>query len=514
MYTAGSSQQEWEITMTSSDHRSHPSPALPSAISMEACQQAFDAARATAPWTLAFECARLFSFGPTRMTIDGTMPDALCGTLYRIGPGCHDRGNQRYLHRFDGDGMIQSFRINRKEIIHTGKFVTTAKYRAETEAQSFLMSTFGTKHPHAPAMSENISDMNPANINILPLGEELLALWEAAQPYRVDRHTLKTKGIQQWPSLNKDIPFSAHPKIDADGRIWNFGIDIPTSILYLYELSPAGELIRFHQQPYEGLSIAHDCAITQNHLIILLPPFVFTPDLLNAGSSFAMANTWTPSLGIRVLVINKHDWSIRTHVLPTGTLYHIGNAWEDDAGVIRLSYMYTSTPRSLIAGFDVMLGRYQHQPGAQLMIATLKPDEEMATQESLGGDGEFPRVHPHDVGSRYSHVLTLNRNSSRPSNSFGYDQLRQVNVETGKDVTYSFGNDWILEEFIYVHHPANPSESWLAGTGTNIKTRQTSLFVFDSQSISDGPIASATLPYALPLGLHGEFVAASSYLTP
>jgi carotenoid cleavage dioxygenase len=33
------------------------------------------------------------------------------------------------------------------------------------------------------------------------------------------------------------------------------------------------------------------------------------------------------------------------------------------------------------------------------------------------------------------------------------------------------------------------------------------LSVFDAEHLADGPLAQASLPYVLPLGLHGQFVA-------
>ncbi|MDE0508358.1 MAG: carotenoid oxygenase family protein, partial [Gammaproteobacteria bacterium] len=32
------------------------------------------------------------------------------------------------------------------------------------------------------------------------------------------------------------------------------------------------------------------------------------------------------------------------------------------------------------------------------------------------------------------------------------------------------------------------------------------LNLFDAEAVADGPVATAELPYAIPLGLHGKFV--------
>ena len=48
----------------------------------------------------------------------------------------------------------------------------------------------------------------------------------------------------------------------------------------------------------------------------------------------------------------------------------------------------------------------------------------------------------------------------------------------------------------------------MLGTVLDYKAGVTRLNVFDAAGLSDGPLAVASLPYALPLGLHGTFVAA------
>jgi all-trans-8'-apo-beta-carotenal 15,15'-oxygenase len=49
------------------------------------------------------------------------------------------------------------------------------------------------------------------------------------------------------------------------------------------------------------------------------------------------------------------------------------------------------------------------------------------------------------------------------------------------------------------------AEGWLVGTTLDTNTKRTQLHLFDARNLADGPVAVATLPYALPLGLHGSF---------
>ena len=47
----------------------------------------------------------------------------------------------------------------------------------------------------------------------------------------------------------------------------------------------------------------------------------------------------------------------------------------------------------------------------------------------------------------------------------------------------------------------------MIGTALHVPTKRTCLNIFNSESLSDGPIARAWLPHHLPLGFHGNFVA-------
>jgi all-trans-8'-apo-beta-carotenal 15,15'-oxygenase len=46
------------------------------------------------------------------------------------------------------------------------------------------------------------------------------------------------------------------------------------------------------------------------------------------------------------------------------------------------------------------------------------------------------------------------------------------------------------------------------GTALDLAQGATLLSVFDAQRLADGPLAQASMPRVMPLGLHGAFVAA------
>lgn len=176
-----------------------------------------------APWKPAFATAAA-DIPLTAARVRGRFPDAVAGTLYRVGPAGHDLGGERYQHWFDGDGMAHRFEIDGTTVHHQGRYVATAKGLAEVQAGRRLTEGFGTVFPGREPPSSPDS-MNAANISMLPVGDDVLALWEGGSATRLDPRTLETRGLKTWRADLAGVPFSAHPRVEPDGTIWNFGVD-------------------------------------------------------------------------------------------------------------------------------------------------------------------------------------------------------------------------------------------------------------------------------------------------
>jgi len=467
---------------------------------------AFAQACKTNPWTLGYR-----SFDAEQAScnavIDGQMPVALQGTFYRIGPGRHERGGRRYGHRWDGDGLLQRFTIGRNGVQHFARYVRTAKQRDESEAGRLLYNAFGTAvNPTAPS-PELIERSNPANINILPLGNELLALWEAGSPYRIDPATLETVGRRVWTDKSLAFrPFSAHPRTAPDGTLWNIGIEPLEDRLTVYHFL-AGQTTpvarTFH---VESLAPAHDFAVTERHVVLLLPSLVVDRHRLLSGESFAQSCHWSPRNGMRLLIISKLDWTVTEHRLEPGCLFHVANAWEDGTS-IHVDYMRAADPMSLVAGWTIMAGQYRHKPGAALTRVTIDTTSGLIEQRRLvEHDAEFPAIDRRDSGKPYRHLLCLERSADRAADVPGYDQVALLDVSTGARQTYRFGDDWMVEEHVIAHDPVTRNATWAIGTAIDLARKRTVLWVFELATLKNGPLARADLDYAMPLGLHGAFV--------
>jgi carotenoid cleavage dioxygenase-like enzyme len=451
------------------------------------------------------------SFGPTRVAFDRPLPADLSGTLYRNGPALMQRGNTRYQHWFDGDGMVHSFSLHGNTVTHTAKLVQTDKLVAEEAAGRFLWSGFGTSisDSHDVMRPDNI---NAANTSVLPLDNEVLALWEAGSPWRMDAHTLDTLGRKVFSDETDGLPFSAHPRTDPSGRIWSFGYQSGSGKLVLYELTSSGQLSRTGLVDAPNADMVHDFAITDRYLVFVLSPLHYRNNS-DATISFMQRLEWSGDDPVHLLLIDKQNLQVAHRFeLPPFFAFHFGNAWQDDR-TVRIEVATAEQFHPLMQQIqNATTGQPIIVPPSEPSTAEIVIDLEhrRASLQKLPTSGiDFPRFDQRLCGKPTNHLYMLGRSQSMPNSVFGFNTVTAMNRSRDSEQIFDYGNSTIAEEHLFVPAPGPASSAangWLIGTSYNWQRQLTTLAVFDAAHIADGPIASAELPYGLPLGLHGQFV--------
>jgi all-trans-8'-apo-beta-carotenal 15,15'-oxygenase len=441
----------------------------------------------------------------------GRWPTELRGRFYRNGPALFERNGQRYHHWFDGDGMVQQFTMGDAGMSHRGRLVRTEKLRAEQKAGRFLMSALGTTIDDGlPGTGPDA--FNVANTNALEHGGRVLAMWEGGSAYALDPQDLATQGPVTWAPGLQQVPFSAHPKVDSSGHLWNIGTQ--GSAIVAWHIDPQGKLakVQVGKSPYPG-GMVHDMAITERYLVVPLPPvslaFSDNPGAQGGPRRFAMKK----GEPLRVLVMEKNDITrSKVFELPAQFVFHVGNAHETRDGHIALSYVGAPDAWFLDRGaVALMAGRTDVSGHVNLQMARLDMASGRATVQSLPGNVEFPRIHPQRIGVAARWLLSAASWSNTPSrpNSLLHG-LQLLDTDTGRAKRFDYGDQVIVEEHIVVPKPGKTGEldAWLLGTTYDARRQATVLNVLDAAHIEDGPIAQAVLPYMLPLGFHGNFTAA------
>jgi carotenoid cleavage dioxygenase len=441
----------------------------------------------------------------------GRWPADLQGRFYRNGPALYERAGQRYHHWFDGDGMVQQYRIGGGRVVHRGRLVRTAKLAQERAAGRFVVNTLGTSFPGQPPASGPDS-FNTANTNALEHAGRVLALWEGGSAYAMSPDDLATAGPVTWRKDLAQVPFSAHPKLDAQGHLWNIGA--AGRKLVTWHIDPAGALVQVQlaDSPFPG-GMVHDMAVTARHLVVPLPPLKldFSSPTEGGRRRFAM----TRGEPLRVLVMDKNDVSRqRVFELPPQMVFHLGNAHETADGEIVLSFVGAPDAWFLDEGAVAMMaGKADAGGRSDAFVARLNLASGRARVEALpGSDGgvEFPRIHPARVGLAARHIVFGAAWVEGPGREHAlFHGVQLLDVETGRVRRFDYGAHQIVEEHVVVPKPGGRGEldAWLLGTTFDAKRQATVLNLLDAARIEDGPVAQAVLPYWLPLGFHGNFTA-------
>lgn len=441
------------------------------------------------------------------LSIEGKIPQALRGVFYRNGPGLFERGGQRYQHWFDGDGLLNAWRFTDSGVSHQAKFIRTEKFIAESEANEFLLPSFGTAIKAKRAI-KNSDSVNTANTNVVKLGDRLLAMWEGGSAYDLDPQTLATRGPVTWKPELKAMPFSAHPKVEIDGTFWNFGTAGFDKIV-LYYLSAAGEMLRYHLLNAPPSAMVHDFAVSQKHIIFLLAPVTMDRDSLKAGASFGESLRWNATESVKVLVVEKADFTKqRVLEMPAFMVFHFGNAWEMN-NVIRVDFVQSDN-LDIMSDYMPRIMRGESVAAGATNACFMKIDlnKGRCTMEARNEQVEFPRIDPRFVAQRNRMVFYPSYAGNDPAARF--NSVLRVDTETGKTDQFSFGEGIQLEEHIVVPKPRSvrEGEGWLIGVGFDANRQQSFATVFDALNLSAGPMAITRLPYWVPICFHGNFYAA------
>lgn len=439
--------------------------------------------------------------------IEGRLPAGLRGTFYRNGPGRFERNGERYRHWFDGDGFAQAWRIGDSKVAHSGRFVETRKFLDETAAGQFLYPAFGTQFARRGFRDNDT--MNAANTNLLPFNGGLYALWEGGSATEVDARTLATVGIKTWRDDLKAMPFSAHPKVEPDGTLWNFGAFSGSDRIALYRIGAAGNVLQTGVIEVPQVAMLHDFAVSARHLVFVIPPYDVGDD---PNLSLAERHVWAGNArGTRVVVVAKDTLTVRrVYELPPRMVFHFGNAW-DEAGGARTHFdLVLHEGDMLAATAGVMAGEREPNRPATHYAVRVSLDHasgRVDTTRLLDG-AEFPRVADAVVGRRHRSLVLLSSDAANASLTL--DTVNVVDVDSGRADRWRFGPGWRVEEHVLVPRPGARSEldAWLVGVAQDTQGGASAMTVFDAARVNAGPVAVARLPYRTPHCFHGNFLAA------
>ncbi|WP_269622352.1 carotenoid oxygenase family protein [Prochlorococcus marinus] len=454
--------------------------------------------------------------------IKGEIPKKLSGIFYKNGPGVLERNGQWVHHPFDGDGMIASINFQNGKAKFTNRFIRTKEWIEEEKAGEFLYrGVFGTKKPGgAISNAFDLRLKNIANTNVIKLGNELLALWEAASPYSLDPETLETHGISNINgALKANEPFSAHPRFDPghhkEPRMVSFSVKTgPKSTIRLMEFSiqgqNAGSLLSDRKDTFKGFAFLHDFAITPNWAIFLQNAIDFNPLPFILGQKGAAQCLKSKPNGQGKFLLIPRDCGKFANKppqifdAPNGFVFHHLNAYEKKQEVVIDSIFYKDFP-SIGPEEDFREINFNELPEGilkrcRINLLTNKIECEILSKQCC----EFAMVNPNKQGlpAKYSWMAT----AAKKSGNGPLQQVKKLNLINNETHYWNAGSKGFLNEPIMV--PNNPAieedDGWILSLIWNGESKTSELIILQASDLSHQ--ATLKLPIKIPYGLHGSWV--------
>ena len=441
------------------------------------------------------------------LKVTGEIPRDFAGAYYRNGPDA--RTDPTGLHHwFDGDGMIHAVHFEDGRARYRNRYIRTNDFEAEVRGESPRPGIF-----ERAANAGLTRYKDTANTDVVMHNGELMALWYVSgQPVRLDANTLETLRTEDFGGqLPKNV--SAHSKVDlSTGEFHFFDYDLYDPFYSYGVVDGNNRLSHFTRIALPGPRLPHDMAITQNHVVFMDLPVVFT----EAGRRNRI---WSihhdESLPTRFGVLPRHGdgQDVRWFEFPGCYIYHVVNAWE--AGDEIHLYCCKMVPN----GRDMprQFGAYAPMVNVLALRAVLTRWtmnlKTGATSETQIDDqiSEFPVVNLGHTGrkSQYSYHVSIPDTDVQV-----YDGLIKYDLETGTSTRHDFGRGVFGSEPAFAPRLDARSEDdgYLITFVTHGESGDSRALVIDAQNMSAPPLAEVHIPQRVPLGFHGTWANAREFM--
>lgn len=441
--------------------------------------------------------------------IQGQIPKALQGTLYRNGPGRFELGGLHKQHLLDGDGMIQAFEFTGGKVRYRNRFVRTPKYLQESEVGRFVYPTWSTLAPGGPLANFGARIKCQAGVTVFHKHGILYAFDEVALPFGLDPSTLNTLGPKSVGDPVSSVDYKAHTKTDPRTGAWLIlGVEQGIRMhLHLAEHGPDGKLLRTQRVTAPRSAYFHDWFATENYIIVSLHPLTVSMwRYLSGISSYIDSMHWRPDQGNVLMVIDRNG--IKPPALIEASarfMWHSVNAYEHGDTIVA-DFVGYDAPDHFIGENAAFKAIMQQREGlaaysGKVHRYLINPDKKTVKEEIISSlNHEFPMVRPDRVLSHYQYGYF----TTAPQTTVFHNGLARIDMQTGERIAFFMSETTHLGEPIYVADPdASDEQGWLLSVGLNGETNKSFLAIFAAHQLSDGPVAIVNLDYPMPLSFHG-----------
>ncbi|SNS60645.1 carotenoid oxygenase family protein [Sphingopyxis indica] len=426
------------------------------------------------------------------LRVEGEIPAALSGRYLRNGPNPALPPDPASYHWFTGAGMVHGIRI--------------AGGRADWYRNRWVRGTeacakLGEPIPPGPRQE----GFDAPNTNVVGIAGRTFAIVEAGGTPAEMTEMLETIAHNPFDGTLAG-PYTAHPhhdpftnemhaityKGDQLGTVWHTVLDAEAHVIREESVAVS-----------DGPSI-HDCAITENYVLVFDLPVTFSMKSLLAGYRFPYA--WNDAHPARVGLLPRKGRGDEVVWVPVDPCYvfHPANAFETADGKVIVDVVAHAT----------MFARSKRGPDSErsrMERWTVDPAAGTTTRTVIHDHNqEFPRYDERRTTKPYRYVYSVSLpGEDHVEMAIADTRLFRHDLEKGVTETRDFGPGRHPGEFVFVPRSAEGAEDdgWLIGLVVDMNDETTDLMILNADDFSGPPQAVVHLPHRVPPGFHGNWVA-------
>jgi len=426
--------------------------------------------------------------------------------------------SMKLYHPFDGDGMLHVMGFRDGEAFYRNRFVQTEGFKAEQKAGEALWAGLAepprlTKVDYGWGARGLLKDSSSTDV-VVHGGEVLTTFYQCGDLYRLSGTTLETLGKQDW---HGQFPardgISAHPKVDehtGEMMFFNYGVEAP--YMHYGVVDRDNNLTNYCDIPLPGPRLSHDMAITQNYSILNDCSMFWDPEALKLGKH---ATRFFRDVPTRIGVIPRHGKTadLRWFDFKPTYVLHWLNAFEDGDWV-------------------VLDGFFQVNPAPTAPVNATRYE---AVFRFLSQDQKEPRLHrwrmnmrtgateEYDLTDVISEFGMINGMHTGRRHRFAYAALREPGMflfngfvkhdtETGNAESVHlpagvFGSETAMAPRVGA---TSEDDGYVITLTTDLVNDRSQCLIYDAQNITDGPVATISLPERISSGTHSTWAPGSA----
>jgi len=458
--------------------------------------------------------------------VRGHLPTDLNGALVRVGGNWYQPPMYPGDAAFNDDGYISRFRFKNGRVDYKGRWIQTPRFLNNRAAGRQLYGNYRNPYTDDPLVRNVGKPYLRTVANTAPVvhAGKLFAVKEDSVPYEIDPQTLATRGPWDFAGKYKSQTFTAHPKRDPiSGELIAYGYEATESAsddLWVYVIDPHGHVRREIRLKVPYVSMVHDIALTQQHIVIPVFGYVTSLERLEQGKVHWGWDPSAPTL-IGILPRDGEPSDLRWFKGPTRAIVHTSNARTEGSRVILEAPVSNGSPfpffpaldgsawepsraRAYLRRMTFDLASTKDSYSEEIVFSNPSVVDLVRIDERFASlDSRYVFTHFHDAARAFDEDRA--GPVRRPvSNCYG-----RFDMKTGAINSLFAGDCHGLQECCFVPRGtgSNEGDGYLLGVANNYRERRSELIIADAQRLGDGEIARIILPFRSDVQVHCKWVA-------